>query len=73
MAITEKIIDGELHLVVETAEDFARALDRDLPIDAPAELAARFGIAGEEDVGTLDDITPDSAEASAYLLPGDAA
>jgi|GEM_PF-4446652 len=69
MAITEQTIDGELHLVVETAEDFARALDRDLPIDAPAELAEAFGVDGREDVGTLDDIRADSAEASAYLLP----
>ncbi len=71
MAITEKTIDGELHLVVETAEDFARALDRDLPIDAPAGLAARFGVDGAEDIGTIDDIRADSAEAAAYLLPGD--
>ncbi len=35
MAIAEKMIDGELHLVVETSEDFVRALDRDLPINAP--------------------------------------
>ena len=39
MAITEKLIDGQRVLVVETIEDFERALDLDCPIEAPPEVA----------------------------------
>ncbi len=44
MAITEITLeDGERALSVDTEEEFARALDRGLPIVAPEEIAAAFG------------------------------
>ena len=42
MAITHQWIDGEIVLVCETMEDFVEALEQDLPIVAPDELAAAF-------------------------------
>ena len=42
MAITYQRVNGEMVLVCETVEDFAEALEHDLPIVAPHELAAAF-------------------------------
>ena len=42
MAITYQRINGEMVLVCEAVEDFADALEHDLPIIAPDELAAAF-------------------------------
>ena len=50
MAITEVTTeDGERALSVETEEEFARALDRGLPILAPEEVAAAFGFPAHQD------------------------
>ena len=50
MAITEITTeDGERVFSVETEEEFARALDRGLPIVAPVEIAAAFGFPAHED------------------------
>ena len=42
MAITYRRVNGEIVLVCETLEDFVEALELDLPIVAPDELAAAF-------------------------------
>ena len=50
MAITEITTeDGERALSVDTEEEFARALDRGLPIVAPEEVAAAFGFPAHQD------------------------
>lgn len=43
MATREVIVDGKRAVEVDTEEEFARALDRGLPIAAPPEIAAAFG------------------------------
>ncbi len=44
MATSEITLEsGERALFVDTEAEFARALDRDLPIVAPVEIAAAFG------------------------------
>lgn len=56
MAITEITTeDGKRVLSVETEEEFARALDRDLPIAAPEEIAAAFGFPAHQDGQESDD------------------
>ena len=50
MAITEITLeDGERALSVETEAEFARALDRGLPIVAHEEIAAAFGFPEHRD------------------------
>lgn len=61
VAYTEKTVDGERVLVAETEDDFAQALAiaGDRPIEAPREIARKWGYPDEgENVGTLDDIRP---------------
>ena len=56
MAITEITLeDGERALSVDTEEEFARALDRGLPIVAPEEIAAAFGFPAHQDGQESDD------------------
>lgn len=57
MAITEITLeDGERALSVDTEEEFARALDRGLPIVAPEEIAAAFGFPMRGDEQESDEI-----------------
>ena len=42
MAITHQRVNGEMVLVCETVEDFVEALEQDVSIVAPDELAAAF-------------------------------
>ena len=56
MAITEITIEGgERALSVDTEEEFARALDRGLPIVAPEEIAMAFGFPIHQDGQETDD------------------
>ena len=56
MAITEITLEGgERALSVDTEEEFARALDRGLPIVAPEEIAAAFGFPAHQDGQEPDD------------------
>lgn len=56
MAITEITLeDGERAVAVDTEEEFARALDRGLPIVAPEEIAAAFGFPIHQDGQETDD------------------
>ena len=73
MTIRQKQIDGQMVLSVDTANDFARALESDLTIEAPAEIGVLFGFPDEnEAVATLNEIQPGSqGEGTAYLLPGE--
>lgn len=57
MAIIEITLeDGERALAVDTEEEFARALDRGLPIVAPEEIAAAFGFPMSGDGQESDEI-----------------
>ena len=50
MATSEITLEsGERALFVDTEAEFARALDRDLPIVAPVEIAAAFGFPDDGD------------------------
>ena len=69
MAITEVTTeDGERALSVETEEEFARALDRGLPILAPEEVAAAFGFPAHQDGQESNDEFP--AEPDDHSAPG---
>ena len=69
MAITEITLeDGERALAVETEEEFARALDRGLPIVAPEEIAAAFGFPAHQDGQESDDDF--AAESGDHAAPG---
>ena len=57
MATTEITLeDGERALSVDTEEEFARALDRGLPIVAPEGIAAAFGFPIPQDGEDSDDL-----------------
>lgn len=50
MATSEITLEsGERALFVDTEAEFAQALDRDLPIVAPVEIAAAFGFPEDGD------------------------
>ena len=51
MAITGITVDGKPALAVDTEEEFARVFARGLPISAPREVAAAFGVPGADDNG----------------------
>ncbi len=56
MAIIEITIEGgERAVSVDTEEEFARALDRGLPIVAPEEIATAFGFPIHQDGQETDD------------------
>lgn len=56
---------GERALSVDTEEEFGRAMDSDLPIVAPDDVAAAFGFPPQEEAIT----SADYAGANADLLP----
>ena len=71
MAITEITTeDGERALSVDTEEEFARALDRGLPILAPEEVAAAFGFPAHRDGQESNDEFP--AESGDHTARGGA-
>ncbi len=51
MAIREIIVEGKPALSVDTEEEFARVFDRGLPIAAPREVIAAFGVPGADENG----------------------
>ena len=51
MAIREIIVDGEPAVSVDTEEEFAQVFDRGLPIEAPREVVAAFGVPGADENG----------------------
>lgn len=55
MAIREVIVDGKPAVAVDTEEEFARALDRGLPITAPPEIAAAFGFPVDQETDASSD------------------
>lgn len=62
MAIREIEIEGKPGFRVDTEEEFAQVFDRGLPIEAPREVIAAFGIPGADENGDPDDSEPYSAE-----------
>lgn len=64
MATSEITLEsGERALFVDTEAEFARALDRDLPIVAPVEIAAAFGFPSHEDgQEPADELTAEAAD-----------
>lgn len=55
MAIKEVIVDGKPAVEVDTEAEFARALDRGIPIAAPPEIAAAFGFPVDQDAHESND------------------
>lgn len=54
-----KMYDGEMIVVCETVEDFLEAVEQDLSIIAPDELAAAFGFSDlPEDLDLMDEPLP---------------
>ena len=54
--ITERVVDGERIVTVETEDEFAEAIARQgVTVEAPPEIAEAFGVF-PEDVGSADDI-----------------
>lgn len=62
MGIREIEIEGKPALSVDTEEEFAQVFDRGLPIEAPREVVAAFGIPGADENGDLLDTDEPSAE-----------
>ena len=53
---TERVVDGERIVTVETEEEFAQAIARgDVTVEAPPGIAEAFGVFREE-VGSEEDI-----------------
>jgi len=51
MAIRDITVDGKPAFSVDTEEEFARVFDRGLPIQAPREVVAAFGVPGADENG----------------------
>lgn len=51
MAIQDITVDGRPAVSVDTEEEFARVFDRGLPIQAPREVVAAFGVPGTDENG----------------------
>ena len=69
MAITHRWVHGQI-VVCDTVADYIDALEDDLPIVAPEELAAAFGFADlPDELSLLDECLPPTREHD--CLPSD--